>query len=323
MTVSVIIPAYQSAQTLPRAIASALAQEQVDLNIVVVDDGSTDNTEEVISDLAANDKRITYLRQHNKGPAAARNAGVQASAGELVAFLDADDEWLPEKLKKQVEILHANAEIDLVFTDSIEKNAVNGTEKKLSELNQSVLSSVGELRICGDGSVVELTSGLQYSIYQKHFIHLSSVLLKRSAIESINGFDDRRVGTEDIDFLVRLAKRGRFAYWKAVKAIHHGTPVGLSWQSERWLRELVNYHESCLKSEHYRHLRALARVNLAKSIRALLVYYGIHWSPLKTIGLLYRSLKHGIDHKILLLSLLAAGGPLAIKLALRTYGKAR
>lgn len=323
MIVSVIIPAYQSAQTLPRAIASALAQDYGDLNIVVVDDGSTDNTEEVISDLATNDKRITYLRQPNKGPASARNAGVRVAEGELIAFLDADDEWLPNKLKKQVDILRANVEIDLVFTDSVEKNAVDGTEKKLSELNESILSSVGELRICSDGSVVELTSGLQLSIYRKDFIHLSSVLLKRKAIESINGFDERRLGTEDIDFLVRLAKQGRFAYWKAVKAIHHGSPVGLSWQSERWLRELVSYHESCLTSGDYTEMRALARANLGKSIRALLIYYGMHWSPLKTVELLHRSLKHGIDHKILLLSLLAAGGPLAMKLALRLYGQSR
>lgn len=101
--VSVIIPAFNRADTIYRAIKSVLAQKYEELEIIVVDDASTDNTEEVVRGFQ--DKRVRYLRQsENRGAAAARNAGIEAARGEFAAFLDSDDEWLAGKLDKQMKL---------------------------------------------------------------------------------------------------------------------------------------------------------------------------------------------------------------------------
>jgi glycosyltransferase involved in cell wall biosynthesis len=97
--VSVIIPAYNAAATLPETLASVLAQRAVDLDVVVVDDGSTDGTGEVAAQLGA---PVRVIRQENAGVGAARNRGVDVARGRWVAFIDSDDLWEPDKLRLQV-----------------------------------------------------------------------------------------------------------------------------------------------------------------------------------------------------------------------------
>ena len=112
--VSVIIPTYNRAHLVSRAIKSVLNQNFQDFEIIVVDDGSTDNTEEVIKSFK--DKRIRYIwHEINKGGNAARNTGLKNSRGEYIAFLDSDDEWLPEKLERQLEIFEKSQDEKLGF----------------------------------------------------------------------------------------------------------------------------------------------------------------------------------------------------------------
>lgn len=117
-TVSVIIPTYNRAALLIEALNSVLAQTLQDFEILIVDDGSTDDTQvRLVSYLT--DSRIRSIRQDNGGPAKARNRGIEESRGEFIALLDSDDLWLPEKLDKQVAFLRAHPEIGLVYTDVI------------------------------------------------------------------------------------------------------------------------------------------------------------------------------------------------------------
>lgn len=112
--VSVIIPAYNAFPFIGEAVQSALAQSYKRLEVIVINDGSTDETDVALRDYG---HRITYLEQSNSGPAAARNRGIRSSSGELVAFLDADDLWLPTKIRKQVDFICANQEYGIVTTD--------------------------------------------------------------------------------------------------------------------------------------------------------------------------------------------------------------
>jgi glycosyltransferase involved in cell wall biosynthesis len=114
--VSVVIPVYNRASTIGRAIESALAQTVPPLEVVVVDDGSTDDTSGVVATMAARDVRIRLLRAKvNRGGAAARNLGLAAAKAELVAFLDSDDEWLPQHLERRISALQAEPRPALVF----------------------------------------------------------------------------------------------------------------------------------------------------------------------------------------------------------------
>ncbi len=106
MLVSVIIPSYNRARTIERAVNSVLGQTWKALEVIVVDSESTDGTAEI---LAAYGDKIRVLRQKKEGPGAARNAGIKAAKGEIIAFLDSDDEWLPDKTERQVKLLEATA----------------------------------------------------------------------------------------------------------------------------------------------------------------------------------------------------------------------
>ncbi|MBV6496243.1 MAG: putative glycosyltransferase EpsE [Pyrinomonadaceae bacterium] len=114
--ISVIIPNYNYARYLPEAIESVLAQTHKNVEVIVVDDGSTDDSKEV---LASFGDRIRTIFQQNQGVSAARNRGVAESNGDFLAFLDADDAFLPSKLEKQLELFRADEEIGLVHVGMV------------------------------------------------------------------------------------------------------------------------------------------------------------------------------------------------------------
>ena len=116
ISVSVIIPTYNRARLLPRCLDSALSQELQPLEIILVDDGSTDSTR----DLVRRDyPGVKLISQANQGVSAARNAGIRAAAGDWLAFLDSDDAWLPGKLRRQMQTVQADRDVNIVHTDEI------------------------------------------------------------------------------------------------------------------------------------------------------------------------------------------------------------
>lgn len=115
--VSVIIPAYNSAKFAAKAVESVLAQTYQNYELIVIDDGSTDNTKEVLNRFAG---RVNYIFQENRGPSAARNMGIKVAQGEYICFLDADDTWLPMKLEVQLAFMKNNRGIVLLFSDEEE-----------------------------------------------------------------------------------------------------------------------------------------------------------------------------------------------------------
>jgi glycosyltransferase involved in cell wall biosynthesis len=121
--ISVVIPTYNRAYCISRAIRSALCQTYSRLEVIVVDDGSDDNTEEVVSKIAAADNRLVYTSQNHAGVGAARNHGMRIAKGEYVALLDSDDSWEPWKLEIQAACLAAHPELALVCTDMAAVNA--------------------------------------------------------------------------------------------------------------------------------------------------------------------------------------------------------
>jgi len=162
--VSVVIPTYNRAPYVTMAIESALAQSYQDYEIIVVDDGSTDGTRDVLEPYR---DRIRYMYQDNKGVSAARNTGIQESRGEWIAFLDSDDEWLPNKLEIQIGYVKSYPEICLV--------AANMTVIKPHGDTVSLFNAKGFDKIAGEFLYIErpLIQLLRYN-----FAYPSTLLLK-------------------------------------------------------------------------------------------------------------------------------------------------
>jgi hypothetical protein len=183
--VSVIIPTYNRAHLIREAVSSVLKQIFTNFELIVVDDGSTDNTEEVL--LAIDDSRLKFLRRAHTGPSRTRNAGIQAATGEFIAFLDSDDLFLPRRLSLQVAKMENEPEAGLVYG------------RYLSGVgSEATLIPVGEC-------LPRL--GIQRLLLGPAF-HWSTVLIRREILEKVGGFDESFVRGEDWELTHRMALAG-------------------------------------------------------------------------------------------------------------------
>lgn len=195
--ISVVIPSYQSAAWLPAAIASVRAQSVPVREIIVVDDGSRDDTPAV----AARIPDIVYLRQDNAGPAAARNSGIARARGAWVAFLDADDTWTQDRLEDQLATLARHPELVLVASDMCEV-LPDG-----SVLTPSVLAKHGLLSRFEvlDGAPLPMAAR---RLLEKNFVPTGTVLVRRDALAAAGGFPTHIRWGEDLALWTRIAAEG-------------------------------------------------------------------------------------------------------------------
>ncbi len=205
LTASVVIPAYNCADVLERAIDSAVEQTIDDIEIIVVDDASEDGTVDVVTEYS--DPRITLLRHdENRGGAAARNTGIREASGKYLAFLDADDKWHPPKLHKQISKLEARSyQWVASYTDY---RTFGGENNRLLSRILALIPSGGKsLPKEGGEEVIP-------SVFLRVVQHggATSLLAERAIVESIDGFDESFDRYQDIEFLIRLLKHGKVAY---------------------------------------------------------------------------------------------------------------
>ncbi len=214
--ISAVIPAYNSAATIVEALDSVLAQTvQVD-QIIVVDDGSSDVTPAVVRERYPG---VRLIRQANGGPAAARNRGVAEATGEWIAFLDADDVWLPGRLERELACVadHADAIMCCAGRRGVEEH------------------TAGERGATGD-TCREI--GLE-ELARHNPIVTSTVLLKRAAFHSAGGFDERFRGPEDYDLWIRVAASGRILALAEPLAGYRHRPGSLSLDERRFLPQVL------------------------------------------------------------------------------------
>lgn len=185
--VSVVIPTHNRVDLLPRAIESVLNQTYKDIEIIVVSDGSTDGTDELM-DKYKSDSRINYISYYpEKGGNYARNTGVKEAKGEYVAFLDDDDQWLPNKIEKQLEVMKSDEKIGLVYT------GLNVIYADDDITYQSIPSEQGDL---------------SKSILMKSSIgSTSTILVKKDIIVSVGLFDEELPAVQDYDLFIRIAQK--------------------------------------------------------------------------------------------------------------------
>jgi glycosyltransferase involved in cell wall biosynthesis len=204
--VTVVIPVYKGAALVERAISSVLAQTRQDFEIVLVDDGSTDDGWSGLERIVAHNQSVRLLVQDNRGQSAARNAGVRAGSGRYVAFLDQDDEYLPGKLAVTLDFLERNPGCGMVYTNL---DVVDGAG---STLSRAALTS-GQPPI---PLVPHPKRSLYHCLSTDMFVVPGAVVLCREVFESVGGFDESLRGYEDDDLFLRVFQRAPIEFLDVV-----------------------------------------------------------------------------------------------------------
>ena len=218
--VSVIIPTYNRTDVVGNAIDSVLQQTYKKIEIIVVDDGSTDNTQDK---LAQYRNVIKVVRQVNAGPAAARNRGVEVSRGEILAFLDSDDLWLPTKIERQVDAMQkTDKSVPCCLCNAI-IHAPNGEERTSFDL------------ACLKASYKEgIWKNVAQVLSTRCVFFTQALAVRREAFLRVGGFDDSLPVMEDHDLALRLSLAGPWVYIKEPLVIYHADrPDGLAYQARK------------------------------------------------------------------------------------------
>ena len=198
--VSVVVPTYNYGRFIGQTLDSLRAQTYREWECVVVDDGSTDDTEEVVARVSAADPRVRYLRQPNQRQAVAKNTGLADARGRYVQFLDADDLIEPRKLERQVEFLEANPAADIVYGGT-RYFATERPEERLYGMYGEREPWMPEL----SGAGRELVR----AIVRMNILAINSALVRREAIDDVGPFDPVLPPVEDWDYWLRCALKGK------------------------------------------------------------------------------------------------------------------
>ena len=190
--VSIIIPAYNAEKYIQRALESALAQTYKDIEIIVIDDGSTDKTAEIIK--TYQDPRIIYIFQKNQGQGPARNNGIKKSQGEYITFLDADDYYFPEKVEKQVRFLENHPEYQAVYCNALHFYSDNPTV---------IFKKKGNFH---SGDIFK-------DLLESSYINPNTIMIYRKVLDKAGLFNENRYYPEDWELWLRISRTGfRFGY---------------------------------------------------------------------------------------------------------------
>lgn len=206
MDVSVVIPTFNRAYCIERAITSALSQDVGQTEVIVVDDGSVDNTEAVVRNIA--DTRLKYIKKTNGGVSSARNFGLDVASGSLVAFLDSDDYWPENYLRKMGSALEQHPQYILAYCMAARV-----------ESDGRLMDTVA-VDWCKSGSVTE-------HLFKSHFVSPTGAVVRSCSIGDLR-FDEALKNMEDPDFFLKLSLRGAFLFVDDVKVTRTVTPGSLS-----------------------------------------------------------------------------------------------
>ncbi|WP_099067602.1 glycosyltransferase [Nostoc linckia] len=227
-TVSVIIPTYQRGHLVSQAINSVLAQTYKDYEIIVINDGSQDNTPQVLAEFSDR-HHITAIHQANQGLSAARNAGIRSARGKYIAFLDDDDLWEPQKLEKQISVLEANPRIGLIYSDSLFFSDRQGL-------------------FPGSYNTAFPTPNLQvlWTLFQYNYIPVLTVVVRQDCLNQVGLFDKTVTPCEDYDLWLRVIEKFPIYFLNQPLARYRESPSSLSQDREQMLTSHLRVKEKVI-----------------------------------------------------------------------------
>lgn len=252
-----MIPTYNCSNHIAEAIDSALEQKYSANEVIVVDDGSTDNTNEVIYPYINKD-RIKYIKQENSGPSAARNRGIKEATGDFICFLDADDLLLPNCLSDSVAILKEKSDIGILFKNYFKINMGDTVEDSLTghfeEANHwNLLEKLGELFPLGIQDVWVI-KWAYFVLLLRNFAILNGTIARRQLLIDLGGFNDAMRMGEDRDLWLRIALNAEVAVSRIPGSVYRRKVGSLVENRELFLQSQIytpmkNYYPENLNSE--------------------------------------------------------------------------
>lgn len=240
--VSIILPTYNRAHLLSAAIDSVLAQTYQNWELIIWNDGSSDDTENVLR--ALSDPRIHYFTEENHGKSYALNRSLEESQGNFIAFLDDDDQWLPKKLEIQVEVMSEFPDIDLTFANFNNVDVEAKTQDVAFEQTAEGLAQLKTQRINEDWCLV--SQGFLEGITRENFIAFDSVMLTKNAIDLVGHFNEDLMTGMDFEYWWRFGLAGmQAAYTEEILMNRNKYPGSLSGRSVGALHNRLITLDAC------------------------------------------------------------------------------
>lgn len=238
--VSVVVPTYNRAALLPRAVESVIAQTFADWELIVVDDGSVDRTPDLAEGYAAQlGNRFVHLRQPNRGSSAARNRGIEAARGDFVAFLDSDDEFRRDKLERQVDLFRRQPDLGLVYSDYALVDT-EGHDLGRAFDRKFPLARTVPCQVVTPGGFA-CTESLFDRLIRGYFVSTITGMVRREVLGWKIRFVERIAYAEEWLFFLDVSRATRAGYVDEPLSIHHHTPGSLARADKR--RNLVRMRE--------------------------------------------------------------------------------
>lgn len=258
---SVVIPAFNAAETIAASVGSVLTQSIDDLEVIVVDDGCTDETVAVVTGIS--DPRVRLVSQENRGLPAARNAGIRVSRGSHVAFLDSDDLLLPDFLECGLRALSARANPGLAYTDAYVLDEANGRVRQ-----NSAMSPFGPPVPPPEGNHEFLAA-----LIRINFIYVSTIV-PRDVLDAVGPFNESRTSCEDYDLWLRIMAAGYDPAWFPGRhAIYRLHPGQMTRNATRMARNLAAVYDElpldCMPSARHRELLLARRRRARMEVRVI------------------------------------------------------
>lgn len=298
--VSVIIPTHNSAQHLPDAIDSILKQTYQDFEIVVIDDGSTDNTKEIVEKyIQTHGSKIRYVYQKNKGVGSARNKGIDESRGTYITFLDSDDVILSNSLLRREQFLNKNPDTSLVFTDyyfiTRESNTMN--HPRLSENKFLNLSKGTILSIKDDEIVFNQDFYCKFLEFSPLPIFMGTVMMRKEIINAIGLFrTDVSVG-EDNDYWLRIISKYKAGFINQPLSCYQNIHSTLTRRTESYNLDCIKIYTEIYSGNRKNKIRTLAKKKLASACYELGYYYNSQYVRNKARRYLLKSIFFNFKNK--------------------------